>query len=265
MSASRAAISRSIAASLVLLALCLTPARGEVTVPDPGRTVVVDGAGILSEPQRADLERWLTELEQKTTAEVKVLTVRTADGEPISDFGQRHYELWKLGKAGKDNGALVIVDVDERHVWIQVGYGLEGVLPDGWCGSLSRRIIDEYMRGKRYGEGLYQMTLSVAKRVADDAGVKLTGMPEVQPEPEGQIPGWVVLLIALVIIFVILQQRSRPRRSGTWVWGPSYGGGWGTNWGGGFGGGWTSGGRSSGGGFSGGGGHSGGGGGGGSW
>ena len=83
-------------------------ARAEVTVPDPG-TFVVDRAGIVDGRVEAQIESWLRELAQKTTAQVKVLTVSNLDGEDVFEFAQRHAELWKLGRKGRDNGALIVV------------------------------------------------------------------------------------------------------------------------------------------------------------
>jgi uncharacterized protein len=96
----------------------------EVLIKDPG-TYVVDGAGVMQASDKGQLEGWLRELEQKTTAQVKVLTIQTTEGEDIFSFAQRHAEAWKLGQTGKDNGALVVLALKERRVRIQTGYGLE--------------------------------------------------------------------------------------------------------------------------------------------
>ena len=119
---------------------------GEVSVPDPG-TYVVDNArasSILGTERR--LEGWLRELEQKTTAQVKVLTVQSTDGEPFFNFVQRHAEAWKLGRRGKDNGALIALALKERKVRIHTGYGLEGALPDSWAGSASRAVASQFFK-----------------------------------------------------------------------------------------------------------------------
>ena len=109
--------------------LCSTTVYGEILISDPG-TYVVDTAGVIQTSDRRQLEGWLRELEQKTTAQVKVLTVQTTEGEDIFSFVQRHAEAWKLGQKGKDNGALIALALQERRVRIHTGYGLEGVLPD---------------------------------------------------------------------------------------------------------------------------------------
>ncbi|HUU85199.1 MAG TPA: TPM domain-containing protein, partial [Phycisphaerae bacterium] len=116
-------------------------ARAEVTIPDPG-TFVVDRANVIDAQYENALEGWLRELEQKTTAQVKVLTVATTDGEDWFGFVQRHAELWKLGQADPENGALIALKpksaVESGEIRVHSGRGLEGPLPDSWCGSASR-------------------------------------------------------------------------------------------------------------------------------
>ena len=118
---------------------------GEVFVPDPG-TYVVDSAGIIDPGTERQLEGWLRELEQKTTAQVKVLTVDSTQGEPFFSFVHRHAEAWKLGRKGQDNGALIALALKERKVRIHTGYGLEGALPDSWAGSASRAVASQFFR-----------------------------------------------------------------------------------------------------------------------
>jgi uncharacterized protein len=251
-------------------------AHAEVTVPQTG-DYVVDTAHVLDAKSKHEMEGWLRELEDKTGAQVKVLTVPTIDGEDFFGFVQRHYDLWKLGQKKKDNGALIVLAVKEHRIRIHTGYGLEGALPDSWCGSLSRDIAQEYFKRGAYGPGLVQMTVAVANQVADDADVKLS-TPQVRhhvPQSDN-VPFWLILLIvAIVIIAAHYAQRwGGGRRGFGGMMGPfppsTYGGGWGGSsfggsWGGGSSGGGSSGGGSFGGGSWGGGGSSGGGGGGASW
>jgi len=244
-------------------------ARAEVTIPDPG-TFVIDRAGVFDAHTRQKLERWLGDLEAKTTAQVKVLTVSTTDGEPFFDFVQHHAELWKLGQAGKDNGALIAVAVDDRRYRIQVGYGLEGVLPDQWCGSLGREVFEPNFRQLNYAGGLYNGTIAVANKIADDAKVTLSGVPSLRhrggkASPKGMVCGGLVPFVIIMILLSSMSRRGRYRRR--WgggglleavFWGSvlnsAFRGGGRSHWGGGsFGGGFGGGSFGGGGGFGGGG------------
>ena len=152
--------------AVVLLLFLPALSWGEVSVPDPG-TFVVDSAGIIDPGTERQLEGWLRELEQKTTAQVKVLTVQSTEGEDMFGFAQRHAEAWKLGRKGKDNGALIALALKERKVRIHTGYGLEGALPDSWAGSVSRAVASQFFKRGQYAQGLLQLAVVTANQVAD--------------------------------------------------------------------------------------------------
>lgn len=264
-----------IACCLAVTMLPLAVARAEVTVQDNG-AYVIDLAGLLDPGTKANLENWLRELEQKTTAQVKLLTVKTAEGEDIESFAQRHFDLWKLGQKGKDNGALLVLDLAGRQFRIRTGYGLEGTLPDSWCGTVSRKFGRPRFQQGQFALGLQDITIAVANKIADEAGVKLTGIPDVRlVEPPTLPVGLVILLVIVVIVLMWYASKQNRRGRGTsggwngpWIGPSDFGGGFGGfrggRGGGGFGGSFGGGGGGFGGSF-GGGGRSGGGGGGTGW
>ena len=273
------ALARVILACVVLgIALLLNgsvAAAEQVTVPDQD-TPVVDLANVLDADARQQLVDMLHELKDKTGAQVKVLTVPSLAGEDIFEFAQRHYDLWKLGKKGSDKGALIVLAPTERKVRIHVGYGLEGVLPDSWCGTLSRSVAQKYFVRREFGPGLVELTQSIARRIVQDAKVSLAGLPDAPAGGQDFDPTFAIVISIMVLIFLFgLYQQwknrgNRKRWSNSapgWGWnsmpglGGSSGGGWtGGDWTGGSGGSWSSGGSDFGGGGS-----SGGGGGGASW
>jgi uncharacterized protein len=262
------------------MALAVPAARAVVDVQDPG-TFVVDNANVLDASVRQKLENLLKQLEQKTTTQIKLLTVPTLEGEDIFTFSQRHADRWKLGQKEKDNGALVVFALKDRRVRVHTYYGLEGTLPDSWIGTLSRQIAQEYFRAGNYSQGLDEMVRSVAQRVADEAGVQLDDAPppRFMPPPPPAIPAGLfvcaVILLAFIVpaLLTLYRNRHRPkgRKRGYWDWGQIFAppsGPWGPRSGGsgsGFGSGGFGGGFGGGGGSFGGGGSSGGGGGGASW
>lgn len=268
-----------LAHAVCTLAALAAPAALAVDVQDPG-TFVVDNANVLDADTRQKLESLLKQLEQKTTTQIKLLTVPTLDGEDIFAFSQRHADRWKLGQKDKDNGALVVFALADRRVRIHTYYGLEGTLPDAWIGTLSRHIAQTYFRAGNYSQGLDEMVRSVVQRVADEAGVKLDDAPppRFMPPPAPAIPAGffvcaAILLLLMVPALLILfsnRHRRRGRKRGAWDWGRVFApasGPWGpwSGGSGGFGSGGFGGGFGGGGGSFGGGGSSGGGGGGASW
>jgi uncharacterized protein len=123
-------------------------------VPEQPANYVVDLAGIIDPQTEADLNRRLKELEDKTTAQVVVLTINSLEGEPMEKFSLRTAEKWALGQKGKDNGVLITVAVHDRKYRIEVGYGLEAILPDSYVGSLGRRYFVPNFRQGNYSQGI---------------------------------------------------------------------------------------------------------------
>ncbi len=164
-------------AALLVLGAVASFLSAEITIRDPG-TFVVDTAGIIDGTAERRLEGWLRELEQTTTAQVKVLTVETTGGEDFFSFVHRHANGWKLGQKDKDNGVLIVLALKERRVRIHTGYGMEVVLPDSWAESISRAVAGQYFKKGEYSEGLYRLTIAVANKVADSENVKLSGIPK---------------------------------------------------------------------------------------
>jgi uncharacterized protein len=236
------------------------------STPEPPavpRDYVVDLAGVMNDNAKAQLNALLHELEQKTTAQVLVLTVQSLDGEEIRSFGLKTAEKWKLGQKGKDNGALLIVAVQDRKYTIEVGYGLEGVLPDSLVGTIGREYLVPYFRKGDYSSGISAATLAVIQTIAAQEGVQISGMPDLgqyRTVSANRSPGTfqmvvfgifglVVLILFIThprafLLFLLASQMGGGR--GGWSGGGGGfgggGGGFGGGGGGGFGGGGASGG-----------------------
>src|SRR5262245_34845103 len=121
---------RRVPSAALLFGICAVSADAAPNFPVPS-THVADYANVIDAATRQNLDGWLTELEQKTGAQVIALTIQSLDGEPIESFTlDLAQNKWKLGQKGKDNGVLVCVAVKDRKYRFEVGYGLEGALPD---------------------------------------------------------------------------------------------------------------------------------------
>jgi uncharacterized protein len=120
---------------------CLPSAWAESELqPVPALTArVTDQAGVLSAQQKSKLESVLAAFEARKGVQIAVLTVATVVPEEIEQYSIRVVDAWKLGRQGVDDGALLLVAVEDRRVRIEVGRGLEGALTD----LVSNRIIDE--------------------------------------------------------------------------------------------------------------------------
>jgi uncharacterized protein len=243
------------AAFLLVLFAFVVPVAAGPAVPASPSNYVVDLAGVIDDGVEARTNAMLRELEQQTTAQVVVLTLPTLDGESLEAFSiDLAHNRWKLGQKGKDNGVLITLAMQERKYRVEVGYGLEGVLPDSLVGSLGREVLVPAFRAGDFGGGIAAMAGELATRVAAASGVALSGAPPVavgraarpagRPSPLAKglalllIPIFIYLLIRHPQLLIMLLLSSRGGSRGSWGGG---GGGFGGGGGGGFGGGGSSG------------------------
>ena len=103
---------------------------------------------------RARLNTMLKDLEAKTTAQVVVLTLNSLEGEPIESFSHQTAVKWGIGQKGKDNGVLLTVAVKDRKYRLEVGYGLESILPDSLVGSIGREYLAPNFRKGDFAAGI---------------------------------------------------------------------------------------------------------------
>jgi uncharacterized protein len=143
-------------------------------IPAP-QGYVSDYAEVLTPQTRDKLTALLQELEQKTTAQIAVLTVKTTQPYDDFEYALKVFDSWKIGQKGKENGALFFVAVEDRRVRIVTGYGLEGILPDGRVGAILDEFVLPEFREGRFDEGISKGVWAVALIIAKDAGVELTG------------------------------------------------------------------------------------------
>jgi uncharacterized protein len=124
---------------------------GQVAVP-PLTARVTDLTGTVTPQQQAALEQALRDFEQAKGSQIAILIVPTTGTESIEQYSIRVVDQWKLGRAKVDDGALLIVAKDDRTMRIEVGYGLEGVLPDAICERIISEIITpKFKTGDYYG------------------------------------------------------------------------------------------------------------------
>lgn len=148
------------------------------------RGLVNDYANVIPAAEENQLTAVLTELRQKTGAEVAVVTLPSLDGGQIDDFTIRLAERWKVGQKGKDNGVILLGATQEgrgNRLRIEVGYGLEGVINDAAAGRiLDQHVVPAWNQGQ-YGIAMASGGAAIAQRIAADEGVRLSGVPQVQP------------------------------------------------------------------------------------
>ena len=124
--------------------------------------VVTDLAAVLTPAAKADIESRICEVEQRTTAEVAVAIVPSLDGLTVEDYASRLFQQWGIGQKASDNGVLILVAPAEHKIRIEVGYGLEPILPDGLAGEIIRNQALPAFRNGDYPQGLTATVQRVA-------------------------------------------------------------------------------------------------------
>jgi uncharacterized protein len=202
----------------VLVVVCTTAIAGSADdIPSLPPAPVVDLAGVVNESVQTKLNGLLRELEQKTTVQMAILTVKSLQGKSLEAFSlDVAHDQWRLGQKGKDNGILLVVAVDDRKYRIEVGYGLEGTLPDSLVGSIGRQYLVPNFRKGDYSNGIYAATLAIVNEIARDAGVKISGMPAPNAVSRGKarqkssgFVGKIISLLFFLVILIVVVKRPR--------------------------------------------------------
>lgn len=250
----------SIALLVLASGLLLAPVATaqEPYYPEPSG-YVVDEAGLLSPATIRGVTVLAMELQDKTGAQLAIATVPSIAPLEVEEYAVELFQRWGVGQRGEDNGVLIVIARDERRIRIEVGYGLEGILPDGKVGTILRRDIVPALRQDNWDLGISDGAVALASVIAQDKGVVLESIggsyrtPSQQREGRGSRKsrrGFGVLGFFFLMMFISAFSGRRRRRGGASAWwllpffllagaggrGGGFGGGFGGSGGGGFGG-----------------------------
>jgi uncharacterized protein len=204
---------------VVLLGVVVPAMGGESVATLPAPTGYVnDFAGVLTPETRQSLEALCTEVDQQAKAQIAVVTVKSIDADKsgavptIEEFSTALEDKWKVGKKGTDRGIqlIFVMNPPPVHGRIEVGYGLEGILPDGKVGDIGREMKPILVSGD-LNRGISLGVHEVAQDIAADAGVTLSAdaggqsAPQYHYETQPQTPvNPIVLLVVGGIVVVVI-------------------------------------------------------------
>jgi uncharacterized protein len=183
-------------------------------LPPPPRGYFNDAAGVVSAAEGRRLDEKLRRLDEATSTQIVVAVLSKLPSPSLEDFTARTAESWRVGREGLDNGVILFVFVEDEAMRIEVGYGLEGALPD----ALARRILDDevvpHLQRGDWAGGLEVGIDAIAEAVR---GEYAASAPQTRERPS---LATILVVVALVIIFLLLVRFAGPRRPGR-----TYGGG----------------------------------------
>ena len=159
------------------------------SLPKPaGR--ITDLAGVIDPATEEALDRALDQLEQKTSSEIAVATVESLNGMSVEEYANRLFKEWGVGQAKEDNGVLVLVAPNDREMRIEVGYGLEGVLPDGLAGQVIRDDFTPRFREGDYSGGIRNGVLRLIGIVEKHQVLTPEEIAKLNSANSGTLPSW---------------------------------------------------------------------------
>jgi uncharacterized protein len=170
---------------------------------------VNDFAHAIDAKSTAELEAYCGNVERATGAQFAIVTVDTLEDEPVEDVANRLFTQWGIGKKGTNEGLLVLLAIKDHKNRVEVGYGLEPVIPDGYAGGVLRGIRPILRQGN-YGGALLSAAEQFGQRVAQAKGVTIEGQPAPQTG-SGDSPGaggLVGIIFAFVLLMLFLRGLS---------------------------------------------------------
>jgi uncharacterized protein len=171
---------------------------------------VIDLTGTLNSAAKNSLDALCTELEQKTGAQMAIVTVHDFQDESVENYAADLYKHLGIGSKKDDRGVLLLISPDQRKYRIEVGYGLEPVINDARAGDAGRAMVP-YLRANDYNRAIQTAAWQLAKYVADDRGVTLTGEPQFRSTSQTDnsvSPIFVWGFLIVVVLFFLLVSRG---------------------------------------------------------
>ena len=219
-----------------LLFVCAVPAFALDPSSLKPQGYVSDFAHVVDGPSHDAAEQYCYKLEQATGVQVAVVTVDTLDEAPIEDFANDLFRKWGVGQKGKNEGLLLLLAIKDRKQRIEVGYGLEPILPDGFVGDVAvdmRPLLQQGQYGAAILQGVESMgsRVAAAKHVALDFGVE---RPQTRVVSRGRgIPFPLIIVGVVILLFLMRKGGGGGGLLAGMILGNIFGGGGRGGWGGG--------------------------------
>jgi uncharacterized protein len=195
---------RKLRVPALLMAAALCAAGADFGALKP-QGYVSDFAGVLDEGTKAELNAYCARVEKATGAQIALVTLPGLQGEPIEDVANLLYRKWGVGNKKTNEGVLLLLSIGDRRSRLEVGYGLEEVIPDGYAGSVLRGMRPA-LRERDYGGALAEAARALGERIAEKKGVEIgqaaprgAGRRAVDGFPVGSLV--VVAVLVLVMLF----------------------------------------------------------------
>jgi uncharacterized protein len=179
--------------------------------PNPPR-LVTDKAGVLSPEQVDILEHKLVALDDSTSNQIAVVLIKSLGDYGIEEYANKLFRSWGIGDKKTNNGVLLIAAIDDMKVRIEVGYGLEGAIPDIIANDIIRNDIAPNFKQGDYYRGIDEATDALSKAAAGE--YKIKKQKASNGKGDGSAIGFVLIIIVVIIVMIIGRGRGGGGRNG---------------------------------------------------
>ena len=201
-------LTAAVLAVLLVVAFLAPPLAADPTYPDRPVTRVNDFAGLLTSSQCTELEQALADIERRTTNQLLVATFESTDGGVPEDITIRLAEKWKVGSRDNDNGLILVVFIKERKVRFEVGYGLEGALPDALANRIISSEVTPHFRQGDYAGGIAAGMSAAMRAIEGEYSAPARNSDRDISRRNKGIGGLIIPLI-FILIFIFGGRRGR--------------------------------------------------------
>ena len=196
-----------------LLCLAMTASAVDFTALQ-AEGYISDFARVIPPATRAALEDYCARVQEVTGAQIAVITIETLAGEPVEDVANAIFRKWGIGKKGSDEGVLLLLVTRDRRMRLEVGYGLEPVIPDGASGSVLRSMAPA-LRDSQYGEAVTEAVYALGSRIAESQGKSIdAALPRTARRPAPPVNWRVLLFGGLFVLWALGAAGGRDGRRG---------------------------------------------------
>ncbi len=208
-------------AAICCCAVLLCPVSAAVVSPSDA-FYVYDGAQVLSEETEQYILNHSHELERKTGAQMVVVTIASLEGQVLEEYATELFRQWGIGDAEKDNGVLLLCAVEDRQFRVEVGYGLEGDLPDGKTGRMQDTYIIPLLKEDKFDEGIKNGYNAFLQEVSAVYDVSINGETPVSYEDEdGGAAFTICLIVGIALSFLgrefLLKRKRTHLTAAFWI------------------------------------------------
>ena len=152
------------------------------------------------------MEAYCGQVEQTTGAQLALVTIKSLDGNPIEDVTNTLYRQWGVGKKGKDEGVMLLIAIQDHRDRVEVGYGLEPILPDGFDGAITRSI-QPLLRQSAYGPAMIAAAQQIGSEIARAKGAALGSGARTRDHvtTRRQSLPWPVIIIGIIVLLLLFR------------------------------------------------------------